>query len=97
MTCVRLEDDSARCWGHNSNGQLGLGHTENVGGDPRDMGSALMPTEIFETEKLGAGLEGMGIGSMGEGSSEGWLLLQHNGSFGLVCDDGFTDATAQVA
>ena len=94
LTCVRLEEDSVRCWGLNNNGELGVGHTKNVGGDPGDMGSALVPTELFEKEKPGAGLEGL---SIGEGSNEGWLLLQHNGSFGLVCDDGFTDATAQVA
>ncbi len=30
-TCVVTTDDDARCWGSNYTGQLGLGHTKNVG------------------------------------------------------------------
>ncbi|MCB9748785.1 MAG: hypothetical protein H6713_02135 [Myxococcales bacterium] len=30
-TCVVTTNDEARCWGHNYDGQLGLGHTKNVG------------------------------------------------------------------
>jgi len=29
--CAIMEDDSVRCWGNNEDGQLGLGHRENVG------------------------------------------------------------------
>ena len=64
-----------------------------MGDELVEMGAALAPTELFARAKPGASLEGL---SVGEGSSEGWLLLQHNGSLGLVCDDGFTDAAAQV-
>jgi cysteine-rich repeat protein len=32
-TCALLEDASVRCWGHNDFGQLGLGHTNNIGDD----------------------------------------------------------------
>ncbi|MGB1017115.1 MAG: RCC1 domain-containing protein, partial [Nannocystaceae bacterium] len=32
-TCARLEDASIRCWGDNSNGQLGYGTTDPVGDD----------------------------------------------------------------
>ncbi len=30
-TCAILEDESLRCWGYNEYGQLGYGHTDNVG------------------------------------------------------------------
>lgn len=32
-TCAILEDRSLRCWGWNAQGQLGLGHTRDVGDD----------------------------------------------------------------
>ena len=32
-TCVLLEDGSVRCWGNNQHGQLGYGHTDNLGDD----------------------------------------------------------------
>ena len=32
-TCTLLADNSLRCWGRNDFGQLGLGHTDNIGDD----------------------------------------------------------------
>eukprot|EP00439_Symbiodinium_sp_Y106_P023598 s3671_g2.t2 len=94
-TCVLLDDDSIRCWGANDAGQLGLGNTVNVGDLQGQMGAALVPTELFVV-LLGAGdgLEGL---SLLPGASTGLLQLSHNGSLGLVCDDGFDQAAAQVA
>ena len=33
-TCVVLSNDRVRCWGSNGFGQLGLGHADDMGGDP---------------------------------------------------------------
>ncbi|MGB1016826.1 MAG: RCC1 domain-containing protein, partial [Nannocystaceae bacterium] len=33
FTCALLESGQVRCWGKNSNGQLGYGHTMNIGDD----------------------------------------------------------------
>lgn len=30
-TCALLDDNSLRCWGSNRDGQLGYGHTDNIG------------------------------------------------------------------
>jgi alpha-tubulin suppressor-like RCC1 family protein len=40
-TCARLDDGSVKCWGRNSDGQLGLGDTQNRGDAPGEMGVAL--------------------------------------------------------
>ncbi|TKD06469.1 hypothetical protein [Polyangium fumosum] len=40
-TCVLLRDGRVKCWGNNSNGVLGLGHSKSVGDEPGDMGDAL--------------------------------------------------------
>jgi len=34
-TCVLLANDDLRCWGWNKHGQLGLGHTDDIGDDER--------------------------------------------------------------
>jgi serine/threonine protein kinase/alpha-tubulin suppressor-like RCC1 family protein len=36
-TCVIVESGQLRCWGFNTDGQLGLGHTNNVGDDETPM------------------------------------------------------------
>jgi cysteine-rich repeat protein len=48
-TCARRDDGEVLCWGDNSVGQLGLGHTDNIGDDelpstvgPIDLGGTAM-------------------------------------------------------
>jgi len=40
-TCAILDDGNLKCWGYNLSGQLGLGHLNNVGTNPSDMGDSL--------------------------------------------------------
>ncbi|CAE7688638.1 unnamed protein product [Symbiodinium sp. CCMP2592] len=97
-TCVLLEDDSTRCWGEGSLGQLGTGSALSVGQVPGELGVALVPAELFP-RTLGAGLQGLSLLAVAEdhGFAKGLLQLQHNASVGLVCDDDFDSRVAQVA
>ena len=48
-TCAIFEDRTIRCWGKNTDGELGLGDTQNRGDQPGQMGTAL-PTVDFGTD-----------------------------------------------
>jgi alpha-tubulin suppressor-like RCC1 family protein len=45
-TCAVLDDDSLRCWGMNTYGQLGLGDPDARGDEPGEMGDALDPVTL---------------------------------------------------
>jgi len=44
--CVVLEDDRVKCWGSNTEGQLGLGDKTNRGDQPGQMGDALPAVKL---------------------------------------------------
>ena len=54
-TCVRLDDESVKCWGAGGNSRLGHGNTTNRGSGPGEMGDNLT------TVDLGAGRKAVDI------------------------------------
>lgn len=59
-TCARLDDHSVKCWGPNNLGQLGLGDTNNRGGNPGDMGDNL-PVVNLGTNRIALELAAGGV------------------------------------
>ncbi|RLT20932.1 MAG: hypothetical protein DWI30_08640, partial [Chloroflexi bacterium] len=45
-TCVILDNSTVKCWGENSQGQLGQGHSDNRGDDFDEMGSNLAAVDL---------------------------------------------------
>jgi len=46
-SCAVLDDGSARCWGYNAQGQLGLGDNQSRGAGLQAMGDALPAVKLF--------------------------------------------------
>jgi E3 ubiquitin-protein ligase HERC3 len=44
--CALFDDGSVKCWGNNSDGQLGRGDTMSRGDEPGEMGDALLPVAL---------------------------------------------------
>jgi alpha-tubulin suppressor-like RCC1 family protein len=53
--CALLDNGSVKCWGHNPNGELGLGDTNDRGDNSGEMGDSL------PTVSLGSGRTAKGI------------------------------------
>ena len=51
-SCAILTDQTLRCFGQNSYGQLGLGNTDNYGDDPSEVGIGLPAVDVGQTVKF---------------------------------------------
>ncbi|WP_413943337.1 RCC1 domain-containing protein [Bdellovibrio sp. HCB-162] len=45
-TCALLDNSTVKCWGYNLRGQLGQGHTNNIGEAPGQMGDSLPAVDL---------------------------------------------------
>ena len=54
-SCALLEDTRAKCWGFNSNGQLGLGDTNHRGDNGNEMGDFLPSSITLNAEEAPSG------------------------------------------
>ncbi len=45
-TCALLDDSSVKCWGRNSNGQLGIGNSSNIGDGENEMGDHMSSVDL---------------------------------------------------
>ena len=55
FSCALLDNGDVKCWGRNSNGQLGIGNTTHMGDDANEMGDNLASVD------LGTGRTAVGI------------------------------------
>ncbi|MBM4360185.1 MAG: hypothetical protein FJ096_18930 [Deltaproteobacteria bacterium] len=60
--CAKLDDDTAKCWGRNVDGQLGLGDISNRGNGPNEMGDKLPVLDLGKNEKAVSMAIGFGHG-----------------------------------
>lgn len=77
-TCARLSSGAVKCWGNNASGQLGLGHSNNMGDEPGEM--AALPTV-----NLGPGLTAKAIAGGGQHTCA-WLSTNAVKCWGLAAE-----------
>ena len=90
-TCALLDDDTMKCWGANWDGQLGQGHTSNVGDGAGEMGDNLPAVALPAPNNIGS-VQMRLSGSARHGRVE----VLYDGLWGSVCGDGWSDANAKV-
>ena len=89
-TCVLFENGRVKCWGRNNHGQLGLGHTTNVGGSSLTLPKNIPFTNVGgKVLKLSAGpshtcalLKGGNLKCWGQNNGYGQLGYGHRSNIG---------------
>merc|ERR1719474_2626530 len=82
FTCVLSTQRELYCFGHNQHGNLGLGHTNNIGDEPAEMGDYMVATDLGNNFEVNS-LSGMGYG-MCAISVDGRLKCWGYGGFGQL-------------
>jgi alpha-tubulin suppressor-like RCC1 family protein len=54
-TCARLDNGDVECWGFNSSGQLGVGHTSHIGDGESPAVWGIPPTTSFDASAIDTG------------------------------------------
>ncbi|NVB41840.1 hypothetical protein G6O69_28670 [Pseudenhygromyxa sp. WMMC2535] len=88
QACALIEGGRVRCWGSNNAGQLGLGHTSDIGDDelPSDAGDLLLPGP-----PTAISLGGAHACAMLDSSDVGCWGHNHNGQLGNGGTDSYGD------
>lgn len=98
-SCAVLKSFKLRCWGQNSNGQLGLGHTDNIGDNelPTDVSFVSIPgavERVYSGTRYNCALNSSGdIYCFGE-NAQGQLGYGHQSSVG---DDELPSSAGKVS
>jgi cysteine-rich repeat protein len=96
-TCARLNDGSLKCWGSNTNGQLGLGDASHRGDGPNEMGDPLTAVDVG-MGKTSSAMDAGGSHTcalLNDGSVKCWGL-NSNGQLGLGDNSGRGDGPNEM-
>lgn len=76
-SCVALEDGGVKCWGHNDDGQLGIGDRNNRGSSAKDLGEALKAASAVGEAKVKALVAGGEYNATCAQTDDGWKCWGH--------------------
>jgi len=84
--CAGLDDDTLKCWGNASSGQLGLGDEESRGDQPGEMGDALPVVDVGGVVKTVTGRGSFFCARLADDTVKCWGANQ-TGQLGLGDSD----------
>ena len=95
--CAILDNDTLKCWGYNTDGQLGLGDTAHRGDQPGEMGQGLPPVSLGtgRTARFISGQYGNQCAALDNGEMKCWGV-NWPGSLGIGPTDNRGDAPAEM-
>lgn len=96
FTCALLDDQSVKCWGANSFGQLGQGDTTARGTMPASMGDALLPVPLGQPAVAITAGYSHACAILADGSVRCWGQNDH-GQLGIGSTNNIGDQAGEVA